>query len=76
MYNGKLLFLDWKQERLLLCNSDASDSRFLTDLSNLGPFDVTCVSEDKVAVTLRISKTVVLIDFASGKTLQKINVNG
>ena len=38
--------------------------------------DITCVSEDKVAVTLRISKTVVLIDFASGKTLKKINVNG
>ncbi|XP_071179263.1 uncharacterized protein [Mytilus edulis] len=74
--HGKLLFLDWKHERLLACNIDGSESRVVADFTGNGPFDITCITDDKIAVSARTSKMIILTEFPTGKIIKKINVNG
>lgn len=70
--NGKFIFVDCSDKRLIVCHEDGSHNRDIP-LSNQ-PWDLTVVGRQRVAVTVPLEHAILIIDVASGLTIRRFDV--
>jgi len=70
--NGKMIFVDWSNNRLVILNNDGTLDKVIT--CSLGkPFDVTCLDDTTVAVSTYSG--IEIININSTKTERRIKTS-
>lgn len=67
--SGKFVFVDCSVKRLIVCNEDGSHNRDIW-LPNQ-PWDLAVISKQRVAVTVPLEHTIMIIDVSNGTTVRE-----